>query len=171
MGCGGAPLTNGTSCTGIAQDWIAVETGGGYDAGDPFDQWWGDDTWRTAVASYELVQGKGSYIQYEAKKLLAPPVMNVSVHNLVGKTIQIRAVDPTTGKYGVTLCGRAPLTNGTSCTGIAQDWIAVETGGGYDAGDPFDQWWGDDTWRTAVASYELVQGKGSYIQYEAKKVY
>ena len=82
--------------------------------------------------------------------------MNVSVHNLVGKTIQIRAVDPTTGKYGVTLCGGAPLTNGTSCTGIAQvghgectrrrltviirqDWIAVETGGGYDAGDPFDQ--------------------------------
>merc|ERR1711971_1211832 len=99
----------------------------------------------------------------------APNGMNVSVYNYVGKTLQIREVDPDSGKYGKTLCGGAPILNGSHCTGIANDWIAVETGGGYDAGDPFSTWWGDDSWKTAVAQYDLIQGKSNYITYVAHK--
>merc|ERR1711918_67306 len=86
-----------------------------------------------------------------AMNATGPLAMDVTVTNQVGKTIQIRAVDPNTHVYGVTLCGGAPLENGQSCSGIAQDWIAVATDGSYDAGDPFDVWWGDGSYVTAHA--------------------
>merc|ERR1711871_1484819 len=87
--------------------------------------------------------------------------------NNIGKTLQIRKV--VNGKYGITLCGGAPITNGNSCTGIQDDWIAVATDGSYDAGDIFSVWWGDSSWRTAVASYILEQGANNYIVYNASK--
>merc|ERR1711998_466339 len=99
----------------------------------------------------------------------SPLAMNVTVTNLAGVDLQIRAVDPNTGTHGVTICGGGPLANGTSCTGIAEDWIAAATGGSWDAGDPFDVWWGDESWRTAVAHYNLVQAANNYIQYQVVK--
>merc|ERR1712205_239349 len=121
----------GDTCTGINQDWVASATDGSWDAGDLFDQWWGDDSWDQAVATYTLTQGTGDYIQYKQTKagllgatevVQAASKMNVTVINKVGKPLQIRVVDPKTGKKGGTIC--AMPNQGDTCTGIHQDWVA-----------------------------------------------
>lgn len=60
------------------------------------------------------------------------------------------------------------MKNGSSCT-THDDFIAVADDGSWDAGDPFDLWWGDDSWRTANENLELVPGKkAGYIAYVKK---
>merc|ERR1711998_338836 len=72
---------------------------------------------------------------------------------------------PQSGKYGPASC---TMTNGSNCT-ATQDFIAVvaDGTGRYDAGDPFDAWWGDDSWRTAHETLVLKQdpSKPTYIDY------
>merc|ERR1712010_43469 len=93
--------------------------------------------------------------------MTAAVTMNVTVINNVGKPMQIREV--VQGKKGGTIC--ALPNKGQTCTNIKSDWIASATDGTWDSGDIFSQWWGDDTWKTAVAKYDLEQGTGSYVKY------
>eukprot|EP00657_Telonema_sp_P-1_P006272 TRINITY_DN2455_c0_g1_i1.p1 TRINITY_DN2455_c0_g1~~TRINITY_DN2455_c0_g1_i1.p1 ORF type:complete len:254 (+),score=58.00 TRINITY_DN2455_c0_g1_i1:103-864(+) len=81
--------------------------------------------------------------------------MNVTTINLVGCNVNLRSVDPVSGKYGPSFC---TMTNGSSCV-TTQDFIAVvaDGSGRYDAGDPFDLWWGDDSWKDAQMTLELRQ--------------
>eukprot|EP00658_Telonema_sp_P-2_P053968 TRINITY_DN4278_c0_g1_i3.p1 TRINITY_DN4278_c0_g1~~TRINITY_DN4278_c0_g1_i3.p1 ORF type:complete len:275 (+),score=54.65 TRINITY_DN4278_c0_g1_i3:266-1090(+) len=139
-------MENGTSCTATT-DFIAVvaDGTGRYDAGDPFDQWWGDESWKDAQETLELHQGSNpEYIEYVKPKptamLVAPLAMKVTTINMVGCKVNLRSVDPSTGGYGPAFCS---MENGTSCTATT-DFIAVvaDGTGRYDAGDPFDQWWG-----------------------------
>ena len=91
--------------------------------------------------------------------------MSVVLVNQVGCTVNLRSVDPQSGKYGPAFCS---MTNGQNCT-ATQDFIAVvaDGSGRYDAGDPFDAWWGDDSWRNARETLVLKQdpSKPSYIDY------
>merc|ERR1711934_931415 len=94
--------------------------------------------------------------------------MSVTTVNNLGCAVNLRAVDPVSGKYGAAFCTMA--TNGSTCT-ATQDFIAVvaDGTGRYDAGDPFDAWWGDDSWRSAHETLELQQSaKPDYIEYVKK---
>merc|ERR1711934_8680 len=107
----------------------------------------------------------------ESVSSMAPMAMNVSVVNNVVREgsvvpLQIREVDQ--GKKKGTICVIAKL--GDTCTGINKDWVASATDGSWDAGDIFSEWWGDPSWNTAVATYNLTQGtpakpSDSYINY------
>merc|ERR1711907_59944 len=278
-------MTNGSNCT-ATQDFIAVvaDGTGRYDAGDPFDAWWGDDSWRTAHETLVLKQdpSKPTYIDYVKPSQLgehseqaanityrhqivtspgdhcleitvpggddspfwkaegwkysapvrpewvsgqcdktkwkshddetdgydgytaaknspygavvlikyglegtnmpwlrvnpalrassqvasvSPSSMSVVLVNQVGCTVNLRSVDPQSGQYGPAFC---TMTNGSNCT-ATQDFIAVvaDGTGRYDAGDPFDAWWGDDSWKTAHETLVLKQdpSKPTYIDY------
>jgi len=68
-------------------------------------------------------------------------------------------------RYGPAFC---TMKNGSSCT-THTDFIAVAADGTWDAGDPFDAWWGDDSWRTANEDLDLVPGKtAGYVAYVKK---
>jgi hypothetical protein len=194
-------MTIGASCVATT-DFIAVATDGSWDAGDAFDAWWGDDSYKSAHISLDLKPGKkAGYIEYDKPSLLvgvtgtcnqydtiktcvaqptciwshfgcvqkaateaapAPNGMSVKCINQYGKPLNLRSVD-STGKYGPAFCH---MDINETCTATT-DFIAVASDGSWDAGDPFDAWWGDDSWKDAdmTLAMRVKPGHAGYVDY------
>ena len=57
-------------------------------------------------------------------------------------------MDPLTHKAHGTICTLS--TTGSSCV-VTEDFMVMSVDE-VDESDPFDQWWGDDSWKTATIS-------------------
>jgi len=101
--------------------------------------------------------------------------MNVTLINKTPLRLQVYSVDPNTHKTHATICelespfqsvDSGPFIHSYSNCSVGEDFIVVhETG--LERGNPFAEWWGDDSWRQATSTLAVVLDPAhkNYLKY------
>ena len=89
-----------------------------------------------------------------------PPALplKVVIENRAADNVKVVQLSEDGKTRGANICD---LKEDSACT-VTDNFIVVS---GDRAGDPFRQWWGDPSWKSAQVTLRVSEGPGNYLKY------